>query len=282
MVRAGGPSPLRRLAFAGTWYEGDPHRLAREVDASLGIAHTTSPPARAVVSPHAGLRYSGHVAACSYRAVGSGARDAVVLIGPSHYEVFRGCAMLRRGALQSPWGELPIAESLADALAVKTGLVAQSFEPIHAREHSLELQLPFLARILPAVPVIPILMGEQSRAVAFGLGDALADVLAGHDIVFVASSDLSHYRDSTTARTMDRVVLDALDAVDADRLMHALEREPHHACGGGAIVAVLHAARRMGATSGGVLKYADSGDVTGDKTSVVGYVSAAFSAPKSG
>jgi AmmeMemoRadiSam system protein B len=279
MNRPGGPSPLRRLAFAGTWYAGDPDRLAGDVDAALDAARASSSRARAVVSPHAGLVYSGHVAAHSYRALGSGPREAVVLVGPSHYEAFRGCAMLRQGALETPWGTLPIAESLADRLAAETSLVSRAFEHIHAREHSLELQLPFLARVLPDTPVIAILMGEQSRGVAFGLGDALAETFGGRDIALVASSDLSHYQDATTAQRMDRVVLDALDAVNPERLMAALEREPHHACGGGPMVAVLHAARRMGATAGGVLKYADSGDVSGDKSSVVGYVSAAFGAP---
>ena len=279
MNRTGGPSPLRRLAFAGTWYAGDPDRLADDVDAALEAAVVRSSRARAVVSPHAGLIYSGHVAAHSYRALGPSPREAVVLVGPSHYEAFRGCAMLRQGALETPWGTLPIAESLADALAAKTGLVSRAFEQIHAREHSLELQLPFLARVLPDTPVIPILMGDQSRVVAFGLGDALAEAFGGRDVALVASSDLSHYQDAVTAQTMDRVVLDSLDAFDAERLMAALEREPHHACGGGPMVAVLRAARRMGATTGGVLKYADSGDVSGDKSSVVGYVSAAFGEP---
>ena len=128
-------------------------------------------------------------------------------------------------------------------LAAKTSLVSRAFEQIHAREHSLELQLPFLARVLPDTPVIPILMGDQSRGVAFGLGDALAETFGGRDVALVASSDLSHYQDAVTAQTMDRVVLDSLDAFDAERLMAALEREPHHACGGGPMVAVLRAAR---------------------------------------
>ncbi len=279
MSPTGGPSPLRRLAFAGTWYAGDPDRLADDVDAALAAAGARSSRARAVVSPHAGLIYSGHVAAHSYRALGSSPREAIILVGPSHYEAFRGCAMLRQGALETPWGTLPIAESLADRLAATTGLVSRAFEQIHAREHSLELQLPFLARVLPDTPVIPILMGDQSRSVAFGLGDALAETFRGRDVALVASSDLSHYQDAVTAQTMDRVVLDSLDAFDPERLMAALEREPHHACGGGPMVAVLRAARGMGATAGGVLKYADSGDVSGDKSSVVGYVSAAFGEP---
>ena len=220
------------------------------MDAALDAAGVSASRARAVVSPHAGLIYSGHVAAHSYRALGSSPREAVVLVGPSHYEAFRGCAMLRQGALETPWGTLPIAESLADALAAQTSLVSRAFEQIHAREHSLELQLPFLARVLPETPVIPILMGDQSRSVAFGLGDALAETFAGRDVALVASSDLSHYQDATTARRMDRVVLDSLDAMDPERLMAALEREPHHACGGGPMVAVLRAARRMGADGG--------------------------------
>ncbi len=279
MSPTGGPSPLRRLAFAGTWYAGDPDRLADDVDAALAAAGVSSSRARAVVSPHAGLLYSGRIAAHSYRALGSSPREAVVLVGPSHYEAFRGCALLRQGALETPWGTLPIAESLADALAAKTSLVSRAFEAIHAREHSLEMQLPFLARVLPDTPVIPILMGDQSRSVALGLGNALAETFRGRDVALVASSDLSHYQDAVTAQTMDRVVLDSLDAFDPERLMAALEREPHHACGGGPMVAVLRAARGMGATAGGVLKYADSGDVSGDKSSVVGYVSAAFGEP---
>jgi MEMO1 family protein len=273
---AGGSLPLRRLAFAGRWYTGDPVRLAEEVDAMLAAAAPPPAPARAVISPHAGLRYSGSVAAWSYRALGAQPFDAVILVGPSHHQAFRGCAMLGRGAVETPWSPLPIAEDLASRLADRTALVRDTGAQIHAREHSLELQLPFLARVLPGVAIVPILMGEQTREVAFGLGNAIADVSRGATVALVASSDLSHYQSAATAHAMDAVILEALDGRDANLLMDRLEHEPRHACGGGPMVAVLHAAARLGAGHGGVLKYADSGDVTGDKSEVVGYVAAAY------
>jgi AmmeMemoRadiSam system protein B len=272
----GGSLPLRRLAFAGRWYTGDPIRLAEEVDTMLASAARRATPARAVISPHAGLRYSGPVAAWSYRALAAQAVDAVILVGPSHYQAFRGCAMLGRGAVETPWRPLPIAEDLADALARQTAVVRETRADIHAQEHSLELQLPFLARVLPEVPIVPILMGEQTRDVAFGLGDAIADIAGGSAIALVASSDLSHYEDRVRAQALDAQVLEALDRCDADLLMDRLEREPRHACGGGPMAAVLRAATRLGVARGGVLKYADSGDVTGDTSQVVGYVAAAY------
>ena len=267
---------MRRLAFAGRWYTGDPNRLAEEVEAMLAAASPPTVTARAVVAPHAGLQYSGSVAAWSYRALSQRACDVVVLVGPSHRVAFPGCAMLGHGAIETPWKPLPIDADLARALAEQTPWLRETGEHIHAAEHSLELQLPFLAHVLPGIPVVPILMGEQTRRVAFAVGDAIADVARGRDVALVASSDLSHYHDAVTAGVLDATILDALDRCDPSLLMDRLEHNPHHACGGGPMVAVLHAAARLGAADGGVLKYADSGDVTGDKSQVVGYVAAAY------
>jgi hypothetical protein len=187
--------------------------------------------------------------------------------------------MLGRGAVETPWQPLPIDTDFAKALAAETPYLRETGEQIHAAEHSLELQLPFLARVLPGIPVVPILMGAQTRSVAFAVGDAIANAARGRDIALVASSDLSHYHDAVTAGALDAEVLDALDRCDPSLLMDRLERNPHHACGGGPMVSVLHAAARLGAARGGVLKYADSGDVTGDKSQVVGYVAAAYAEP---
>jgi AmmeMemoRadiSam system protein B len=277
----GGSSPLRRLAFAGRWYDGDSDRLAGEVEALLAAAAPFTVTARAVVSPHAGLKYSGPVAAWSYRALIQRKCDVVVLVGPSHRIAFPGCAMLARGAVETPWQPLPIDTEFAQALAAESAYLRETGEDIHAAEHSLELQLPFLARALPGIPIVPILMGEQTRRVAFAVGDAIANAGRHRSVAIVASSDLSHYNDAVTAGTLDAQILDALDRRDPSLLMDRLERNPHHACGGGPMVAVLHAAARLGASSGGVLKYADSGDVTGDKSQVVGYVAAAYAEPES-
>jgi len=275
-----GSLPVRRLAFAGSWYSRDGEALAREVDAMVAVAGDAPPGARMGVSPHAGLRYSGHVAAWTYRALAAAAPRTVILVGPSHYAAFPACAMLDRGTVETPWGTLAIDDRVAARLRNETDLLAASRAEIHAREHSIELQLPFLGRLLPESAVVPILMGEQSRSVAFELGRALGVIARDPGVSIVASSDLSHYHDSSTARALDASVLDRLDACDGHGLMALLEHEPGHACGGGPIVAVLEAARSVGATAGGVLKYADSGDVSGDRSRVVGYASAAYGAPQ--
>ena len=146
----------------------------------------------------------------------------------------------------------------------------------HAREHSLEMQLPFIKRVAPAARIVPLVMGRQTAETSRGLGDALGAVLKGRDALLVASTDLSHYHDAATAARLDAVVIDCVARFDADGLQRALDEEPAHACGGGPTVAVLRAARHLGAHDAVVLKYADSGEVSGDKSAVVGYLAAAL------
>jgi AmmeMemoRadiSam system protein B len=268
---------VRSLAFAGSWYDADPDRLAGQVDGLIASAERPAGRVTALLAPHAGLRYSGAVAACSYACLADSRPEVVVLVGPSHYAAFGGCGLLRSGSLTTPWDPLPVHTELAGLLARQSSLAAEERRPEHAQEHSLELQLPFLARVCPGVPVLPILMGEQTRRVTFALGDLLGELLAGRDAVLVASSDLSHYLDAQHAAALDAVVLRHVEAFDTEALMRALEREPGHACGGGPLVAVMRTAQRLGATRARVLRYADSGDVSGDKQRVVGYASAAFS-----
>jgi AmmeMemoRadiSam system protein B len=269
---------IRPAAVAGSWYPGSAERLAREVDDYIGRAQVDNGDAPiAIVAPHAGLKYSGPVAAFAYRAVRPGVYDAAVLVGPSHFIGFSGVSIWPRGAWRTPFGPVPVAEDLARGIAAVSGEVIE--HPVaHGREHSLEMQLPFLAHRLPGVPIVPMVMGYQDRETAFALGDALASAITNRTpagrVLLVASSDLSHYEDASTAQAMDAVVLREVERLDPEGLMQALEDEPHHACGGGPIVAVLHAARRLGATRARVLKYGDSGDVSGDKSSVVGYMAA--------
>lgn len=269
---------VRPAAFAGRWYPGTHASLAGAVDGYLAAASrdAVAEPGdvRALVSPHAGLVYSGPVAAHGYARVAGSSFDIVVLVGPSHYADFEGVA-LTRGVFETPLGPLAVDEGLVDD--VLRALPQASEEPgIHAREHSLELQLPFLARVLPRAAILPIVMGHQRRATIEALASVLARVLAGRRALLVASSDLSHYHDAGTAARLDAVVLTHLEQQDPDGLQLSLERRPDHACGGGPMVAVMRAARALGADRGHVLRYADSGDVSGDKSQVVGYVSAAF------
>jgi MEMO1 family protein len=279
---------LRRAAVAGSWYAGQATRLAADIDRYVADADVNPVPRlRAIVAPHAGLMYSGPVAAFSYKAARDIRYGTIVMVGPSHYVPFRGVSLWPRGAWETPFGPVTVDESLADAIAgAAPGQIADRPEA-HAREHSLELQLPFVAHLWPGTRIVPIVMGHQTRDTAFALGNAMAAAVRGRnmststasgpgEVLLVASSDLSHFEDARTAAAMDAVVMQHVEALDPDGLMTALEREPRHACGGGPIVSVLQAARELGATHAQRLRYADSGDVSGDKSSVVGYMAAAI------
>jgi AmmeMemoRadiSam system protein B len=269
---------LRRAAVAGSWYPGDPRHLQRVVDGYLAAAAGSATPCpRALIAPHAGLMYSGPVAAYAYGLLTDCRYDATVLVGPSHYVPFAGVSIWPRGAWETPEGPVEIDETLAGALLTRSPEI-RDYPAAHAREHSLEMQLPFITRLMPGARIVPLVMGHQTRATAEALGDALAEAIAAHAgrTLLVASSDLSHYQEARVAARLDAVVLQHVQALDPDGLMRALELEPHHACGGGPMVAVMHAARRLGATNAQVLRYADSGDVSGDKSAVVGYMAAAL------
>jgi AmmeMemoRadiSam system protein B len=279
----------------GRWYPGEPGVLARAVDGYVNAAeveHEDSTEAatsrtphdrltgcpRALIAPHAGLMYSGPVAAYGYRQVTGCRYSSVVLVGPSHFVPFDGIAAWSRGCWETPFGSVPIDEELTSAIAARTRDI-RDYPEAHAKEHSLEMQMPFLAHLLPHVPIVALVMGYQTRATCDGLASALSDAIAIHErtrdpVLLLASSDLSHYHDAPAARRLDAVVLRSVDALDPEGLMQALEQQPDHACGGGPMVSVLLAAQRLGASRGRVLRYADSGDVSGDKSSVVGYMAA--------
>ena len=298
--------PLRRTAVAGRWYPDDPVRLAADLDRYLAAAETDAPAhrPRALIAPHAGLMYSGPVAAFAYKIAKDAGYESVVLVGPSHFIPFQGVSLWDDGAWDTPFGPIAVDRTLAASIRSESPEFVD-MPAAHAREHSLEMQLPYIAHLLPGVPIVPMVMGRQSRHTALALGDAIATAVAartpahaGHEpapgvpsdagtggeltgphsgaVLIVASSDLSHYENANAASALDAVMIQHVEAMDPEGLMTALERDPRHACGGGPMVAVLRAARQLGATEARVLRYADSGDVSGDKSSVVGYMAAAI------
>ena len=267
---------IRRAAVAGSWYPGTASALTAAVDGYLAsISRDPQGDLVALVAPHAGLTYSGPVAAHAYRLLRDRTFDVAVLVGPSHFVGFDGVAILSSGGFATPLGVASIDQDCGQALLASSPVIGEA-PAAHIREHSLEMQLPFLQRLTPSVPIVPLLMGYQTAQTARALGDALATVLKGRRALLVASTDLSHYHDAETARRLDEVVIDCVAQLDADRLQHVLDERPEHACGGGPTVAVMRAARQLGARDAIVLDYADSGDVSGDKTSVVGYLAAAL------
>ena len=267
---------VRKAAVAGSWYPGTASALSDAVDRHLSRASADLPAdvvdVVAIVAPHAGLMYSGLVAAHAYRLLRGRTFDVAVLVGPSHFVGFDGVAAPGVRGFATPFGITPVDVDIVDAL-IQTGIVSKR-AAAHAREHSLEMQLPFLSQILPNVPIVPLVMGRQTSETATALAGALASVLRRRRALLVASTDLSHYHDAATASRLDGVVIDHVRKLDADGLQRALDLQPEHACGGGPTVAVMRAAKALGARDAAVLAYGDSGDVSGDKSNVVGYMAA--------
>jgi AmmeMemoRadiSam system protein B len=272
---------IRPPAVAGTWYPETTGALTREVDEYLGAA-SKGPPGKlmAVIAPHAGMMFSGPVGAYAYQATAGHTFDVAVLVGPSHYLAFEGAALWPDGGFDSPLGIARVDEEAARLLAQCA--VVKPMPVAHRREHSLEMQLPFLRRLHPDLSIVPVLIGLQHRATIDALADALVQTFSGRRVLLVASTDLSHYFDATTAATLDARVKERVAAFDPDGLIDLFEEYPEHergryvACGGGAAIAVMKAARGLGATHGRVLKYAHSGEVSGDYSAVVGYLAAAI------
>jgi AmmeMemoRadiSam system protein B len=257
--------------------------LAREVDAYVSAVDAVPRgDVSAVIAPHAGMMFSGPVAAYSYQAAAASKPfDAAVLVGPSHFVAFDGVALYPDGAFETPLGPVAIDADLAEALREDCPVV-HPFHAAHRREHSLEMQLPFLKRLLPDLRIVPLLMGYQVRDTIAALGDALGALARDKRILLVASSDLSHYFGAATAKSLDARVEAAVAAFDADRLLALFEEYPegergrYVACGGGPVISVMQAARARGASASRVLRYMHSGEISGDNSGVVGYLAAAM------
>lgn len=275
---------IRPAAVAGTWYPGTPGALGREVDRYVEAADAVFPTGQlhAIIAPHAGLMYSGPVGAYAYKAAAAaGPFDAILLAGPSHFVAFDGIALYPSGAFDSPLGPAAIDEELAREIAGSSPVI-HILPEVHRREHSLEMQMPFIRRLLPDVPIVPMLMGLQTRDTIEALAAAMATAGEGRRVLLVASTDLSHYFDARRARELDRRVESCVADNDPARLLEIFEQYPegergrYVACGGGPAIAVMLAARARGARHGRVLKYMHSGEISGDNSGVVGYLAGAL------
>lgn len=275
----------RPAAVAGTWYPGSRGALTREVDEYLaGVEDVPCGRVHAVIAPHAGIMFSGPIAAYAYKAAAAAAPyDAAILLGPSHFAGFDGIALYPEGAFECPLGPAAIDAALGAEL-LDADAIVQRLPAVHAREHSLEMQLPFLKRLLPEVAIVPLLMGYQTRETIEAIAAALGAVAGSRQILLVASTDLSHYLDASTAQQHDARVCERVASLDPDGLLDLFEEYPERdrgryvACGGGPAIAVMRAARMRGARQGRVLKYGHSGEISGDNSGVVGYVAAALGA----
>jgi len=257
------------------FYPDDPQALGKEIDTLL--ARSKAAPMEGIISgmilPHAGYAYSGYAASLGYKLLAGKTFDCVAVVSPSHREYFDGISVYDGDGYRTPLGKLMVdqharAELVAGDPVIKTSRLG------HRDEHAIEVHLPFIQKVLGNVKILPIVMGEQRRDYCFHLGKRLAEIFAGTKTLLIASSDLSHYHRHEDAESLDSVIINDVARFDYKKMMNDLETERAEACGGGPMVAVLAAAHRLGANRAEILCHCNSGDVTGDRASVVGYLSA--------
>jgi len=268
----------RAPAVAGTFYEGTPERLTSQVAACL--AENPEPEAMerfiGAVVPHAGLMYSGHVAAAFYARAELPRR--FIILCPNHTGFGHFAAINRQGDWRTPLGSVPIDTPLADALMEKSPLLADD-DRAHAREHSLEVQLPFLQQLDSDFTFVPICLGANRYDYCEEIGSAIAAVVeaAGESVGILASSDLNHYEDQKTTLRKDQLAIDEILKLDPRGLWRVVEESDISMCGFIPATTMLIAAKQLGAKHARLIKHATSGDINGDYSHVVGYAAIVIS-----
>jgi AmmeMemoRadiSam system protein B len=256
----------REPAVAGRFYTDDPATLARQVDRFLA-AGGPRVRARGLVAPHAGYVYSGAVAGAVYARVDVPPR--VVLLGPNHTGLGKAAALWPDGAWRLPSGEVPIDAELTQALAASP--LVRADREAHLLEHSLEVQVPFLARARPGLSMAALCLGPLSFDECEELGEVVGKAAADAGALVVASSDMSHYVPAEVAREKDHRAIARILALDPRGLYDTVRRERITMCGIVPATVMLVAARALGATRAELVRYANSGEVNGDTRQVVGY-----------
>lgn len=262
-------SVVRQPAVAGRFYPANPERLRADIESYLSPA---SPNSRVIACmvPHAGYMYSGPVAGAVFSRLEITA--SCVVLAPNHTGRGHPLAIMNEGAWRTPLGEVPIDVDLAaDLIEEFPALSADS--AAHRSEHAIEVELPFLQVCRPDAKFVPIAIGTAQLALLEQLGEALAAVIKRRrkPVLIVASSDMNHYEDDATTRVKDRKAIEKILALDAPGLYETVINESISMCGFGPAVAMLTAARRLGAQRAELVQYATSGDVSGDRNLVVGY-----------
>jgi MEMO1 family protein len=273
-----GMKEIREPAVAGAFYPDKPEVLSRDVKKYLENAKKEKMEGEviALVSPHAGYMYSGQVAAYAYKLVEEKTFDSVVVVAPSHRALFKGASLYDRGGYRTPLGVVPVDTELSKKMMERKKEI-QFLPEAHSQEHSLEVQIPFLQVVLKSFKLIPIVMEpywnwETCQSVA----TAIAETVKGKRVLLVASTDLSHFYTYNIAVELDKIFLNHIERFDVEGLNRDLKSNRTEACGAGPVVTIMLAAKMLGANCGKVLKYENSGDVTGDRSRVVGYAAGVF------
>lgn len=274
----------RTPAVAGMFYEADPQALREQIEwcfkHPLGPGRIPEPASErrrvstGYVAPHAGYMYSGPVAAWVYYSIASeGPAETYVIIGPNHTGLGTLVSVMPKGVWETPLGAVEIDEELAVGI-LRYSSYADPDEKAHLYEHSVEVQIPFLQYLYGSrFKIVPIVMWQQTPEMARDLGEAIYRAAAetGRDVVVIASSDFTHYEPDEVARAKDAKAIEAILSLDPEKLYRVVVELDVSMCGYGPVMTMLYYSKLAGADAAQKLAYATSGDVTGDRSSVVGY-----------
>lgn len=278
---------VRRPCQAGAFYEDTPQALTKQIQecftGKLGpgklpnVIETANQRILGLICPHAGYIYSGQVAAQAYyRLAVDGKPDVVVILGPNHTGYGSGLAIMNDGVWRTPLGDVEVDRETANQIVHESHIVDID-DSAHTNEHSIEVQLPFLQYLYgTSFKLVPICFLMQDLSSARDVGQAIAKVLHGKNAVIIASSDMTHYEPQKSAENKDAMALEAIEAMDEIRFQSIVEDNNITACGHGPIASLITAAKALGGKEAKLLSYKTSGDVIGDRSSVVGYAAVCF------
>jgi AmmeMemoRadiSam system protein B len=268
----------RKPAVAGAFYSAGKNDLERSVDSYIDNAELPGLEGDIVglISPHAGYVYSGPIAACSFKAIKDSDFELAVVLAPSHRARFDGASVIPEGVYETPLGDVEIESEIGGKLMEKRGF--NFLKEVHAVEHSLEVQVPFLQRTLGAFKIVPVIVGTTDLDRCGLIAEGLADILKEEKrkFIIVISTDLSHYYSYDSAVSKDGKFIESLKKFDEKGVKELLASGKSEACGEGPVLTGIMLCRELGAGSVSILKYGNSGDTAGDRSQVVGYLSAVF------
>ena len=228
------------------------------------------------ICPHAGYMYSGPIAANSYYVISSQKPDLVIVIGPNHWGLGRDVAAMKEGVWRTPLGDVEVDMESAVEISKIAKIIELDFLS-HTRDHSLEVQIPMLQETyLHKFKILPLILIDQSYRAANEIGKAMAEIAKNKKTMIIGSSDFTHYEPNDFAHKQDTSLIETILALDIEKFYSILQEKQISACGYGAMASTMIACKTLGATKGTLLKYATSGDIAGDKSSVVGYASIIF------
>ncbi|MBA4406584.1 AmmeMemoRadiSam system protein B [bacterium] len=265
---------VREPAVAGMFYPASAGKLRDDIQLLLDRfkPEQNFQNVFGIISPHAGYVYSGRTAAFAFNAIAGRQFKTVIIISPSHREYFPGISIYNGDTYKTPLGNVPLDRKIISKLTEGEKFIFEGING-HRAEHAVEVQIPFLQMVLKDFMIVPVVMGDQSRMFVDGLAQKLAEVVNDETLI-VVSSDLSHFHTKANADRIDSLVEKHITDLDFEGLQNDLDERKCEACGGGGIVAMMKAAHILKVNKAVVLSRTDSGDVTGDSSEVVGYLSA--------